>query len=285
MTATPTQPSNIYLWNTACACAYIGTTLVRGTPPTPPTQERPDIDTYTQSGYMDISDSFSQQDMHALCCSNDWHYIYVWDNVNKLANYYLSNSSYSSFTWSYYSLTPLFSWNGTRWLYYKSGTEIYSVTDGSSTHGIYETVMRTANNLNPSYESTITENVSSSISQGIEWSPDGYNLYLCEWTGNIYQYVLSTPRNVSTVTTTKTLTGFWNPYTIRFSPTWLKLFIWDRWWGEILQYDLSTPYDISTAVDSHKNLYGYDIFDITDDGRMFCGIAYDAPMVYQYDSN
>ena len=37
MTATPTQPSNIYLWSTECACAYMGSTLVRGTPPTPPT--------------------------------------------------------------------------------------------------------------------------------------------------------------------------------------------------------------------------------------------------------
>jgi hypothetical protein len=286
MTVTPTQPSNIYLWSTECACAYMWSTLVRGTPPTPPqpTWERPDIDTYTQSGYMDLSNTFPDYSIHAICCSDDGHYLYAGDNTDLLANDYLSDSTYSSFTWTPSSSMTINN-NGTRWLHYRNSTNIYSTTDGGTYFWIYQIGMSTWNDLTTGTETKLTESVSSSLSQWIAWSPDGYNLYMCEWGSNVYQYVLSTPRDPSTVTTTKTLSWFWNPYTIRFSPTWLKLFVWDRWLGLISQYNLSTPYDISTAAYANKTLTWYDIFDITDDGRMFCGQAYYISTIYQYDSN
>lgn len=306
MTVIQVQPDSIYLGNTQCTAVYVGNTLVRGNTPTPPqpTGERPDIDTYQATWYMDLSSTFSYSYIHAMCCSDDGHYLYVGDNgysdpndnYGLLANYYLSDSTYSTFTWTPSSSMNI-NINGTRWLYFRNSTNVYSNTDWWN-HWIYQISMSTWNDLTTGTSTKLTEIITTSVGQWIEFSPDGSYLCLCTRGSYIDWYELSTPRDVSTaqyvgVINNPTVWNYWNPYCIRFSPTWLKLFVWDRGNNQILQFNLSTAYDITTAVYTGKtyslqfswqNIW-CDIFDITDSGRMFCGRAYDQPYIYQCDSN
>jgi len=111
---------------------------------------------------------------------------------------------------------------------------------------------------NASYDS-----VSFSVGDclGMDFSEDGSNLYVNNLTfpgGDITQYSLSTPWDISTASSTgnslDTDAQEDVPYGIKFSPDGTKLFVAGDLTDSIYEYTLSTAWDISTATYSSNSL-------------------------------
>lgn len=207
--------------------------------------EWPDIDKYT----LTISKTLNppSDNWHALCCSRDGKYLYTWVANAWLYWYYLSDWSINTLPSSpTYSKT--WTWTATRAMYITSdGKKLYSWTDGS---WVYMFTMWTAYNLS---NSSVSWSFINGRRTWFEFSPDWKYCYTWQrytsW-NPIYQYQCSTPFDLSTASLLRsfnTYTSSWS-YDVRFSDTWLKMFVWDRWdsWN-IYQFNLTTPRDISTA--------------------------------------
>jgi len=111
---------------------------------------------------------------------------------------------------------------------------------------------------NASYDS-----VSFSVGDclGMDFSEDGSNLYVNNLTfpgGDITQYSLSTPWDISTASSTgnslDTDAQEDVPYGIKFSPDGTKLLVAGDLTDSIYEYTLSTAWDISTATYSNNSL-------------------------------
>lgn len=111
---------------------------------------------------------------------------------------------------------------------------------------------------NASYDS-----VSFSVGDclGMDFSEDGSNLYVNNLTfpgGDITQYSLSTPWDISTASSTgnslDTNAQESVPYGIKFSPDGTKLLVAGDLTDSIYEYTLSTAWDISTATYSGNSL-------------------------------
>lgn len=102
---------------------------------------------------------------------------------------------------------------------------------------------------NNSYTASAGSNYSSA------YSVDGTKLYLNS-SGDIKQYTLSTPFNISTASDsgkTFSIAGT-SAYGIDFSTDGGNLYLSSRAYGSIRQYTMSTPWDISTASYTTQSL-------------------------------
>ena len=90
------------------------------------------------------------------------------------------------------------------------------------------------------------------------FSVDGTALYIVKSDGNIYQFTLSTPWDISTaIYASKTFNVYSQgngAYGIRFKEDGLKMYIVYYFSRIISQYSLSTPWDISTASYDDKSI-------------------------------
>lgn len=124
-------------------------------------------------------------------------------------------------------------------------------------------------------KSTFTPSEWSDL-QGCYISPDGTKMYLLFWSNKrLYQYSLSTPRNVSTATSVRYITVT-RPDWLYFSPDWTYMFIGTENPWAIYRYTLSTAWDISTATQDQTYSIGSwsgtmsTNITITDDGNHLC---------------
>lgn len=84
--------------------------------------------------------------------------------------------------------------------------------------------------------------------QGCYISPDGTKMYIPYWSNKrLYQYSLSTPRDVSTATAVRYI-SVTTPDGIWLNDSWTLMFISNENLHIIQRYTLSTAWDISTAV-------------------------------------
>ena len=133
------------------------------------------------------------------------------------------------------------------------GSVLYSCVDGYPY--TYTATMWTAYDISTA-SVTNCSLPSNYVPTWCEFSPDGTYFYCWYWYDsgrNIYQYTLSTPWDLTTASLTRLKSLAWNigdnTYDVRFSPSWLKMYVWIRnnqW--KIFQYNLSTAWDISTAT-------------------------------------
>lgn len=293
-----TAPSNIYVGWTPASSVWVGDTQVRPVTPPTPVWERPDIDTYSLTTSVDLSSIFSSSypSPHGLCVSPDGKYVYIGTNDSGgIKNFYLSNCSLNSYTWvyTYSDRDQTVNVRGTRWLYYKNAYTIYNTSSSNRDKDIFLGSMSIWNDLSTYTETKITTGwtLQDDI-QNAEFSPDGRYFYTTV-RGSIHQYELTTARDLSSITNSWTFTpaNWYDSYNLRFSPTWLKVWISDRgltnW---IVQYTLSTPYMINTInVNTKKQISGLSYytwwFDVTDSWRIFGVTCFNnnPPTLYQLD--
>ena len=93
---------------------------------------------------------------------------------------------------------------------------------------------------------------------GVFLNPDGTKIYLTQWGGGFFEWVLSTPYNISSLTLTNTIpvSAIWGwPEDIHFSTDGTKMFTVTETnqVSTVSQFNLSTAWSTSSAVlDSHK---------------------------------
>lgn len=278
-------PSKIYVWGTQVSKVFVGDNQVR--PVTPPSLERPNLDTYSLTNIVTLPSSYFSR-AHAICTSTDGKYIYLTSRANNayLRSFYLSDGSLNTYTWNVDSSTT-----GTfnsRWLFFRDKNNIYSLTDGTST-GFTKIYMATAYQLSSATISSPSINITDTAKVWCEFSPDWMYFYRSvQSQGKIRQYSLSAPYDLSNSTLVYELSVSSvvpSPYDVRLSPTGLKMFISRRdgsiWW--IYQWNLSTPFMIGTAIYSNKYISWRECtFDVTESGRIFA--YFWGNTISQYDS-
>lgn len=257
--------------------------------------DRPDIDEFTLTG----SKSLSLSNVHALAVSNDAKHLYIcitWEW--PIYQYEMSDGTISTLGTSY-SYTK--SWVKSRWLFVREDwTMMFSNVDWSPY--AYRWVMSTAYRVDTISSWSTHSLPSNTKPMWCEFSPDGVYYYCWYWdNGNapIYQYTCSTAWNLNTATLTRSVNFSWtfarNSYDIRFSPTGLKMYVWQRpywWWaGRIYQFNLSTAWNISTATYSWKSLAfpawnQWSTFDFGNNWkRIFIHPVAASGSIYQYDAS
>lgn len=209
-------------------------------------QERPDIDTFTQTSSVYSWEYW----LHAVWIWGSWEYVYIGTNQGNLTQHTATNWEISNFNSTAQSSISYQS----RWLWCKpDGTILYNSMDSV---GVYQINMSTPYSLT---WATVTTNNIGNRACGVSLSYDGTKLYHGEW-GNskvFKEYTLATPRDVSShwAWVSHTVDAIdWTGhadapyvYQTQISPTGKKMyFSADQW--KIYQYNLATPYDWSTAV-------------------------------------
>lgn len=103
----------------------------------------------------------------------------------------------------------------------------------------------------------------------VSLKPDGTRLYLSH--GNVEQYNLSTPFNISSLTSSYTLST--SAEDIYFKPDWTALFVMYNDGQAIYKYTLSTAWDLSTATYSQQkattSYRGRGLYLTTDGKKIF----------------
>lgn len=245
-----TAPTKIFVWWQQASKVFVWDTQVRPTWPAP-VQERPDLTSFSLTAQVNTGLGWT----HGMCCSEDWKNIYISDANWPVKQYICSDWTLSTFP-SNYSYAK--SWIKTRWMYIKSDwSALYSCVDWSPY--TYTAEMSTSYRIDTA--TVTTENLDSNTKPvWCAWSTDWVYFYCGYWDNSnvpIYQYYCSTPRDLSTASSIRTLNLYpimtMNTYDIRFSPTGLKMYVWLRPYaiqdsGGIYQFNLSTAWDISTAT-------------------------------------
>ena len=138
-------------------------------------------------------------------------------------------------------------------IYFKpDGLKLFVV--GSSPDEVFQYSLTTPWTISTASYDSISFSVATEdgTPQGIDFSPDGINMYVCgSDNDSVYQYLLSTPWAISTATYVRTLsiTGQETVTTsLRFTYDGTRLFLLGATGDDITWYDLSTPWNISTAV-------------------------------------
>lgn len=93
-------------------------------------------------------------------------------------------------------------------------------------------------------------NAQDTAPTGVTFSPDGVNMYVCGQTdGEILQYVLTTPWDVSTAAYLQAFDPSDEdlPYNVQFSPDGKRMFMAGVGTEYLYAYELTTAWDISTA--------------------------------------
>lgn len=92
-----------------------------------------------------------------------------------------------------------------------------------------------------------------SLSIGSSWyayniclSEDGSYIYYNKWAGNIFQYELATPYDLTTATNQKSITLSNDEALVMVKDNWKYLYSWTEHGESIKQYELATPYDITS---------------------------------------
>ena len=227
---------------------------------------------------------------HAFCCSVDGKYIYGWVGTNWLCWYYLSDGTLNTLPASAtYSKTG--TWTSTRCMYISPSWEkLFSGTDWS---WVYLFNMGTKYDLS---NSTVSWSWISGRRTATEFSPDGLYFYTWTWYTSwnpISQYQCSTPFDLSTASLLRNFNTNTSgrSYTVRFSSSWLKMYVSDRWSSlRIYQFNLTTPRDISTAslyttrsFSEYTSWEDWAIFGFANGGRrlFIMGVAWNK--IHQYD--
>jgi len=112
---------------------------------------------------------------------------------------------------------------------------------------------------------------SISNNRNITVSSDGYHILLVNETLPIYEYTLSTPRDLTSTITIKTKSftslgsaGYCSAVVYSEDGNYLYVHFWEQYWQScvIAQYQLNTPFDITTAwnaIASKMITWAYDI--------------------------
>lgn len=135
--------------------------------------------------------------------------------------------------------------------FWDSWTKMYICWTTNGT--VYQYTLTEAYNvLTASYASKSYSPTESTDTTWVCFSADWTKMYVTMWwTDDIYQYTLSTARDVSTATySTKSLSTTWESITWwtswQISSDWTKVYILNTANDKIYQYTLSTPRDLST---------------------------------------
>jgi len=172
----------------------------------------------------------------------------------------ISTASYDSISFSVTSQETV----PTGLFFKDDGSKMYIVGTSNDTIYQYSTVTPAAPSwTDPDLANASYDSVSFSVGDclGMDFSEDGSNLYVNNLTfpgGDITQYSLSTPWDISTASSTgnslDTDAQEDVPYGIKFSPDGTKLLVAGDLTDSIYEYTLSTAWDISTATYSNNSL-------------------------------
>ena len=121
-------------------------------------------------------------------------------------------------------------------------------------------------------------------------SPDGSKLFCLMQYGTVVEFSLSTPYDLSTASTSYTLTVVSTDYGMDFSSDGTKLYIADRDAKTVYQYNLGTGYDLSTTTTpysksfsvSSEESYPMDVALSNDGTKMFV-IGFGGGKVVEYN--
>jgi len=134
------------------------------------------------------------------------------------------------------------------------GTKMYML--GWTTDTIYQYSLSAAWDISTASYDTVSFPVNNeeNLPVAMTFKPDGTKMYISGQHGIVYQYILSTPWDINTVSYDNKnydVTGQnWYPYGIHFKPDGAKMYIIinsGTGEGAVYQYTLSTPWDVSTA--------------------------------------
>ena len=252
--------------------------------------ERPDITDFSVT----YNTTAGTSSTHALCCSDDGKNLYMIDANWPIYQYELSDGTLNTLWSSSYSLSGVKS----RWACIKSDWEtLYSCLDGSP----YSYTVQMSTPFEIDTGTTTTQSIPYNTAPcGCEFSSDWVYFYCVYWYGEneLYQYTLSTPRDLTTATLTRSqnLSDYNSDgylYDVRFSPTGLKMYVGNRPnnMGKIRQYNLSTAWDISTstyfwAIDLSSYVYWTgNTFDFANNGKRIFVHAVADTRILQLDAS
>ena len=136
------------------------------------------------------------------------------------------------------------------------GTKAYALTWSNASPQIKELSLATAWDINSYTQQTYSLSAPKSL-RCIYISDDGGNLYCWSSTYDLYHYTMSTPRNLSTLTSdwtfAQTMAWMW------FKPDWTMLLYSVGWTNKLNYRTLSTAWDISTLWTAQEvSLHGQD---------------------------
>lgn len=259
-----------------------------------PSNERPDIDTYTQA-----QSATQQSNLHALTVSPDGTKLYI-ANTSNLYQYSMTSGDLSTL-----SLVRSISFNS-RWLDITSdGSNLYSIKDWWQSGNGYVTRLALSTDWDIS---TATATTNTNWNLNFVWcyiKDDLSRLYRgcnddsavpVNWTF-AYQADLTNGDITGTLnwvqgqlqTITQDGHSYRKVYDIKISPTWRKLFACQHYTNSsywmIAQYTLSTPWDVTTATYDNKNLviptssrWGFDV----DENWNLYAVAVWGNTIYKY---
>jgi len=195
------------------------------------------------------------------------------------------------------SLSVLSEDNSPAGIYFSpDGLNLFMV--GTQTDAIYQYILTTP------FDITTTSYTGNSLSilsedsspTSLFFSPDGLNLFMVGFTTDaIYQYILTTPFDITTTSYTgnsfSVVSEAISPRSIHFSPDGLTLFLVGSSTDKIFQYSLTTPFDITTISYTGNSLF-VDNEDtsprsihLSPDGLNLFMVGSLSDRIYQYDNS
>jgi len=173
-----------------------------------------------------------------------------------------------------------------------NGTKMFLLE--ADNNNVYEYDLSTAYDVTTaSYTSvSLAVGAQETVPWAITFNDIGSKMYISGVnTGNINQYTLSTPFDLSTATFDSVIFSFVNQtgtYDLNFNNDGTKIYVING--GRIYQYNLNTAYDISTMIDANDFI---DIFTLTQDIPVNGGLSdpysfefnNDGSKLYAYEAN
>lgn len=129
-------------------------------------------------------------------------------------------------------------------------------------------------------------------STDLTFSPDGTKMYLVGGKRTVYQFTLSTPWDIDTVTYANKLFFIEDyekdPTGIDFSSDGTKMFVVGSGQDSIIRFDLNTPWDVSTARFHFRDFSLSESVigpEFSDDGSKFYLLGRTTDTIYEYDTS
>lgn len=105
----------------------------------------------------------------------------------------------------------------------------------------------------------------------IKFKPDGTKLFILDDDDNIYQFSLSTPWDISTLSYDSISwdDGLTIPAGFTFKPDGTRIYVTEKQLSRVYQYDLSTAWDLSSITANHTSL-----FSVANEGDQASDVAF-----------
>jgi len=168
------------------------------------------------------------------------------------------------------------------------GTEMYVV--GYSASEVNQYSLSTAWDISSASFTRFFDLISQErLPSGLFFKPDGAKMYIVGFNlgGDVFEYDLSTPWNISTASFLQTLdvgSGQSRPYDMAFKPDGTHMFLVGQIGNLVIDYTLSTPWDISTATLSVSQQLDNPVgLFIRADGLKMYVASTTGDVIYEYD--